>query len=284
MSKTVSCSDCGNTVPPSAERCPHCARPGLFPNVRACEDPEESAELDRRYQSAKAESAARAADSSIKSFETAVADSVAVMARSANELQRLATRDNEIYGTYYKLIEAGLRLPEGSKWDTLRAVADEALFPGYKKEISFAALSLDGIGLANYGDCSIVLRDGMIAHRASVFEENSILFMKHHGIQISAADNLPKGYRGTWGNRGKLCVAKLSGKIGATTQASAYSGILLRQGATSEDDEFVEIHIWGPITVRTIEQVSMTPRAKRSQRVIISAVKERLLKAGVRIA
>jgi hypothetical protein len=283
MSKSASCSDCGNSIPPSAERCPHCARPGLFPNVRAAGEAEESAAVDRRYQLATQDATARGAENSLKNFETAIASSVAVIGRSENDLQRLATSDNEIYATYYKLIEAGLRLPGGDKWDVLRALADDALFPGYKEHIRFAALSLDGIGLSNYGDCSVVLNTDMIAHRASVFEENSILFMKHNRIKLWEADNLPKGHRATWENRGKLCVAKLAGKIEASTQTSAFSGLLLQQGATSEEDEFVEVHIWGPMTVRTIGEVAFKPRAKRAPRAIIKALGEKLVKAGVRI-
>ena len=107
-------------------------------------------------------------------------DSHAVIARPAHEILRLATSQNEIYGTFYNLIGAGLRLPEGGKWDILRGVVDSALFPNYKEDIRFAALSLNGVGLSNYGEYSIMLRTDLIAHRASVFEENSILFMKHH--------------------------------------------------------------------------------------------------------
>jgi hypothetical protein len=107
--------------------------------------------------------------------------------------------------------------------------------------------------------------------------------MKHHRIELWEAHNLPKGHRATWENRGKLCVAKLAGKIEASKQASAFSGLLLQQGATSEEDEFVEVHIWGPMTVRTIGEVAFKPRAKRAQRAIIKALGERLVKFGVRI-
>ena len=54
----------------------------------------------------------------------------------------------------------------------MRVFADDALFPGYKEQIRFAALSLDGKGLSSYGECTLILRDHMIAHRASVLEGN----------------------------------------------------------------------------------------------------------------
>lgn len=279
MSKSLPCEYCKNDIPLLVNTCPHCARPGLFPNVRSAEEVAERAALERRYKLVKSPSASRSA---LDSFEAAVSNSRAVIARSVNELQRLATSNNEIYATYYQLTEAEVRLPRGDKWDFLRSVTDTVLFSDHhKKHIRFAALSLDGNGLSNYGDCSIILRENMIAHRASVFEENSVMFMKHKKIPMSKADRLPKGYRATWGDRAKLCVAKLHKRIDATTLPDEYSALLLRQGANPEEDEFVEVHIYGPMTALTIEQVIISPKIKRKSRAILKALKEGLVKAGV---
>jgi len=284
MSKTRLCPECGNSFPGSEERCPHCARPGLYPNVFTAEDVAEADALERRYQLARQAGMSRGidADAAIENFEIAIATTRAVIARPVAELQRLTTNDNEVYATFYQLLKAGVRLPTGEKWDTLRGVADEALFSGYKEHIRFAALSLDGSGLMNYGKCFIILRTEMIAHRASVFEENSVLFMEHQDIRMKDAHKLPHGYRATWENRAKLCVAKLAAKIDGATLPDAYSGLLLQQGRTSEEDDFVEVHIWGPMTIRTVEEVSLNPREKRAARAITSrASRERLAKFGV---
>jgi hypothetical protein len=286
MAESIPCEYCENDIPLLSNICPHCGRPGLFPNVRSAENDRERAALETRYQAAKSLLSGSGATHSLDDFETAVSGSKAVIARSVIELQRLAESDNEIYATYYQLTEAEIRLPRGDKWDFLRSVTDVALFSDqHKKHIRFAALSLDGNGLFNYGECSIVMRENMIAHRASVFEENSALFMEHHKILMSEADNLPKGYRATWRDRAKLCVAKLYKRIDATTQPDEYSALLLRQGATSEGDEFVEVHIYGPITARTIEQVIISPRIKRRPRdTIIKSVKEKLEKVGANVS
>ncbi|HKQ08540.1 MAG TPA: hypothetical protein VJ464_25690 [Blastocatellia bacterium] len=253
--------------------------------MRIAETSAERTALDRHYQAAIRDSAARGATPAVNDFEKAIADSKAVISRSQGELQRLATSDHELYTTYYKLIEAEVRLPKGDNWDKLRAVADSALFPNYKEQIRFAALALDGKGLFNYGECAIVLRTDYIAHRASVFEENSVMFMKHHKISMWKSDKLPLGYRATWDERGKLCVAKLYKSIDAGTRPDEYSTLLLRQGATSEDDQFVEAHIYGPMTIRTVEQVILDPRLKRRQRAtILKALKEKLSQAGVPIS
>lgn len=282
MSKSRLCPECRNSFPGSEERCPHCARPALYPNVFTAEDAAEVDALRQRHQLARQDGLARGADAAIENFEAAIANTRAVIARPVNELQRLTTSDNEVYATFYQLLKAKVKLPTGEKWDALRGVADEALFSGYKEQIRFAALSLDGVGLMNYGKCFIILRTEMIAHRASVFEENSVLFMDHQNIMMRDADKLPHGYRATWENRDRLCVAKLAAKIDAATLPDAYSGLLLRQGTTSEEDDFVEVHIWGPLTIRTIEEVSLNPHEKRATRAITSrANRERLAKFGV---
>ncbi len=282
MPLSVTCSFCRNEVPQPSSCCPHCGRPGLFWNVVAAEATDERAALERRYQAARRDATARKAGGPLQGFESAVTGSRAVISRSRSEALRLATSTRQLYATYYQLIEAGVRLPDGDDWDIVRELADTLLFPHYKQEMRFGALSLDGRGLPNYGECSIVLRDDLIGDRTSVFEENSALFMERHKIKISRKPNLPKGYRATWAERAKLGVAKLHGRIDSTTTPDKYSQILLKPGATSEDDDFIEVHIFGPMTVLTMERVIVM--AKPSKRAtIIRAIKSKLAKHNVKV-
>lgn len=281
MPLSISCPECKHEIPQPAERCPHCGRPGVFWNVIAAEDPAERAALERRYKAAKANAVSRNADRNLQDFENAVAGSKAVIARSEIEVHRLASSNRQLYATFYELTESGISLPAGDGWDMLRELADTVLFAKSKKHIRFGALSLDGVGLPNYGPCSLVLREEMIFHRSSVFEENSAVFMERRKIKISREPNVPKGYKAPWGERGKLCVAKLAGKIDSKTAFDKYSGILLKQGATSEDDEFVEVHIWGPMTVLTMEQVIVTSPKRNQRATILKAIKFKLAKHGV---
>ena len=239
--------------------------------------------MDKRYRESVQSAVSRGCEEVAKDFESALSESEAVIARSLLEADRLASSDKQLYATYYQLIEAGVRLPSGEKWDNLRGVADEALFPGYKKHVRFAALSLDGMGLSSYGECFLVLRDDMIAHRASVFEENSIMFMERHNIPISQTHKLPAGYRATWAERAKLCVSKLADKLGPNTSKGVFPRILLKEGGTSGDDSFVEVHIWGPMTCRTVKRVTVNQPKRRADRVILRALSEKLAKAGVTI-
>ncbi len=148
-----------------------------------------------------------------------------------------------------------MRLPDASHWDPMRRIAEEALFPGYKEEIRFAALTLDDRGPPSYGSCFITLRTPMIAHRATVFEENNVLFFKQRDLPFSKLADLPKGFRATWDDRGKLCLAKLGGALQPATTEADFPRLLLRPGKTTADDDFVEVHVWGPITIRTIEKI-----------------------------
>lgn len=182
MPQTRACDYCGHDYHFSKHLCPHCARPANYPNVFAAEDPDEVTALRHRYQAAKLAAQSRGTETlrAVENFEAELSDARAVIARPAGEFQRLSTSDREGYATYYDLTEAEVRFPSGDKWDTLRPLADEALFPEFRKEIRFAALTLDGAGLPRFGECFLVLRTEMIAHRASVFEENSVLFFSKH--------------------------------------------------------------------------------------------------------
>jgi hypothetical protein len=245
--------------------------------------PDERAALTRRYDKAKKDARDRNVDAVLQDFENAVAGSKSVISRYYSEVLRLASSPTQVYGTFYQLVDAGIRLPEGNQWDILRELADTILFPGYKKEIRFGALSLDGQGLPNWGDCSIVLREHMIAERTSVFEENSALFVERHKIKISRAPKLPKGYRAIWQERGRLAVAKLGVRIDSATTPDKYSRILLDPGAASEADDFIEVHIFGPMTVLTMEQVIVIAPQPSKRATIRRAIKSKLEKHKVRV-
>jgi hypothetical protein len=266
-----------------AERCPHCGISGRFPNVLLAQQPEEFDALTSRYQLASEEAAKNGTEGVLRDFEKAIQNTQAVINRSAIDLYRLVQSDNQLYATYYQQIEAGIFIPEGSKWDKIRRVVDSALYENQINNIRFALLSLDGVGLSHYGECSIVLRTEMISHRASIFEENSIIFFERHGILVIDVDKLPVGYRSTWDERSKLCIAKLAKKLSCSTQPSDYVSVLLKEGLRSENDEFVEVHIWGPLTVRTIERVHILPKRKKASQVISKAIKEKLIKFGATV-
>ena len=284
--EVTQCAECGNDFPISEIHCPHCGRPSLFPNVVAAGLDVERQALQARYDAAKKEAANRGAAGTVERFERVCEQSVAVIARSLDEAFRLASSDLELYATYYQLqtLRVPRGLPEGPgepNWDKIRAVADEAQFGKEKQEIRFAALSLDRVGLASYGECTLVLRDEMIAHRASAVEENSLVFMERHDVKVWGAADLPHGYRATWPERARLCVAKLGKKLAAGTKPADFATILLKKGATSLEDEFVEVHIFGPMTVRTLAKVILHKRPRRPGKAKLKALREKMARWNV---
>jgi len=249
------CKDCGLPVPLGRSDCPHCGRPSLFPNVQAAELDGEQSALAARYRAAIEDAESRGCGEVLRAFESAAGAAQAVLTRPFADVERLASSDRQLQPTYYQLLEAEARLPYGDRWDKLRRLADAALFPGYEKDIRFAALSLDGTGLPSYGECSLVLREDMIAHRASVFDENSALLMERW------AYNPPMGLRAVWQARALLCVAKLAGELRPDTQEEEFAKLLLSPGTDPENDCFVEVHIWGSMSGWTLERVVFTPAA-----------------------
>jgi hypothetical protein len=150
------------------------------------------------------------------------------------------------------------------------------LFPGYKEHIRFAALSLDGVGLADFGDCFLVLKEDMIAHRATAFEENSASFLEYHRYQE------PEGSRATWAERSKLCTAKNEGDLKPGMPVSEFPAVLMRQKTATKESRFVEVHIYGSMSLRAVETVILKKKGSRPyKKSFMLELRDRLVKMGV---
>ena len=267
----LQCEKCDNEYYYALERCPHCAHPGNYSNVLIAADSAERDTVVKRYESALRGADSRGCRPTFEDFASWLRNSRAVVARSFADIDRLAARDNSVQATFYDLIDAGLALPDGSSWESLRRPADEILFPNYRARIRFGALSGDGIGVINYGHFWMTMRDSLIEHRASVFDQNSVTLVTEilASKRLEVAPESLKGHRAIWPDRATLAAAQLSHAITPSTLSDDFPRILLMQGATTADDKFIEVNIWGPITVRTIESVGyrwslvsrMTPRS-----------------------
>ena len=137
-------------------------------------------------------------------------------------------------------------------------------------------LSLNDRGPATFGHFIIVLRESLIASRSTVFERNSVVFFQKLA-DTKVGDAPPPGYRAVWAHRSRLAMAKHYGQIVPTTVVGDYSSILVRAGSKPEDDEFIEVHIYGPIHRRAIEKV-VCPPAPRGKKYPIYKDLERKLK------
>jgi hypothetical protein len=274
-------------VPEDWTHCPHCGQFQRFPNVNVCERASETEALQNRYQSAVDSAAQRKYQEVVAVFELAVDSSRAVMNCTVEKLLPLVTNLTDIYATFYQLEMLRARRSRTSviNWNTARPKAEiEITGSGrHPDALHYACLSLDGIGLSIYGELAVELRPNMIGHRSSIFQENTAVFFETH------RSNDAIGLRSTWPQRGKLSVAKLAGEFDAATTPADFPKLLLREGTTSLDDIFVEVQIFGPMTLYTFAEVRLQGGTKTassrkksaSTKAHLSAFRDKLSQANV---
>ncbi len=259
------CQKCGAAVPLTLRECPVCHRESGFPNVKVAGSSKEAAALSIRYNDALASAKARNVIAEVHAFESAVAtSSKAVMNRSLGALSNWLNGDSPMFYSFYHQVNYLGRTPAETDWDQQRGAAEAAINPIYYQELNYAALTLDGRGMDYYGPYAVTVRSLIIDERASVFEQNSFYFCKTHHVLAGQAP--PPGYRATWGDRGRLAVAKLQPTIAPGCGADGFAGILMEPRHNASDCDFVEVHIFGPINRLGIERIvgpEPTTRADR---------------------
>ena len=280
-SDQVICPHCRNSVPYHANSCPVCGTDVGYPNVRAAETPQEREALDRRYVDARTDASARHSALVLDMFEGAVFRSKAVLCRNWGVVNTLVSDDNELYATFHQRVWGESLLPSLNRFDQARAAVDAMFFPQYFEHIRFAALSLDDRGPGAYGACSIVLKELTISKRASVFEENTFLFCQKRGLVVGSQP--PCGYRASWRERHRLAVAKLHRNLNATTRPDAFARILLMQTADTGKDDFIEVHIYGPLHRKSIERIIGPPPNSEEDEILVRSIRRKLAEVGAAI-
>ncbi|MBF0183864.1 MAG: hypothetical protein HQM06_05675 [Magnetococcales bacterium] len=185
--------------------------------------------------------------------------SKACINRSVPELS-LALHENRALGRYYKEVQAGRRLLDDDPWTRLRAQADQYFFHGFHEEIHFAALTLNDSGMSSYGSCCLLLKEALIDERASLFRENTGLYFREH--QPSEKNPVTPGWRAVWAERGMLAACKLQEQLTTTTASSDFADLLIQfSPEDAELDDFLEVHIYGSLTIKTVQQVVISPQS-----------------------
>lgn len=239
------CRDCKQGIPSEARHCHHCGRPALFPNVEQAEAGDQVRALGVRYRAQVSRARREGRLASLRSFERSLKKAAASKALPASEISRLVAKETAIGATYYQQLAGICRLPDENEWDKLRRIADAVFFGSNASDINFAALSINDRWLTNYGDGAIFFRQKMIAHRATLFEENIVLWHK----KAPAARTIPKGYSATWRERARLAIAKLGERVDAVARTD---DLLLRSGLDTSGDSFIEVHICGTYSARSV--------------------------------
>ena len=134
--------------------------------------------MAKRLATAEREANANGASDELKYFRRAVRKSHAVRARSLDEVYRLVKGDDQLTATFHDLKGAGMLRPRDNEIEKARQSSEPLVFPNYNEKIVFAVLTLDDGGLFAYGNCCMVFQENKIANRATVFEENCVLFCR----------------------------------------------------------------------------------------------------------
>lgn len=279
--KTRVCRDCGFEMGISRRSCPHCGRPSLFPNVDLANESVERDKLTLAYQAAIDSCVAKGTDGVVRDFEDACKDTKAVFALRVQKLYRELASISDIFETYYDLERLKNRTEDtsGLDWAKLRPQAEIELLGDHHNldQLHYACLSIDSAALKSYGDCIVTLSPEMTAHRISCFEGNTAVI--YHEKRTF------EGFtRSDWHNRHEICVAVFAHDLLLGSTRADFPTILVQSGKTSLEDRFVEVHVFGPMTVRTFECVQID-RSKYSTReaLLADALVDKLNANGVRV-
>lgn len=262
-------AECTWNLSESEETCPNCGAYAGPPNVRVATTLEELEALEKRYQSALGSAIKEGAAEILAKFEAAVKESVAVVACDLPLLLRLLTEQQYLYNNFHNAVNIFVQ-PDESYYK--RQIVEAYLFPGYEKKIIYAALSLDGRGLTNYGrkhtndhPYFIELSDYAVKIRSTVMEENSYIFAKKHmNVKELNFKPVPLGFRTVWRDRHRLAVAKLADRFTSNTTPADFPHLLLINGSNRETDDFIEILMYGTFSGEAIRKVS-GPRRREAQ-------------------
>lgn len=239
------CPNCKNRVQINFEKCPSCFVFLWYPNVKKAKLPEHKDALEKRYWDALDRCTVSGAENKAKEFEAEMKNSFAVITMDESLFLQFLRKDNKLYTNHTIQLEnseISLKKPEQEEE---RSSVEAKLFSRYARKIRYVALSLDGIGLSYYGKVTVKLKSTYISHRASLIEDDSMVFMDKHKVFISG--KIPEGYIVEWGDREKLAVAKLADKISEKTRKEDFPKILLEDRGGNFNDRFIEVHIYGTI-------------------------------------
>lgn len=275
----MKCLNCLEEVPEHVRSCVVCGRDVGYPNVRAADRTEEVKALELRINEAEENADSLGYKSILENFRDAVAQSAAVVCCPLGKLSELVSSDNKLYQTFYQAVGSEARLPEDNEWDKIREPVDSLLFPHYHADIRCGSLTIDRTGISGYGGYGMVLKEAAIKDRATVFEENAILFVKRH--RIVPGDPIPKGYRAPWMKRGLLAIAKLGKRLTPKTTKTEFAKLL--SSSDNRDADCIEVHIHGPLHRRAIEHLSGNEPRRREDRVVLKSVIKKLKDIGATV-
>ncbi len=232
------------------------------PNVALADLKKPKAALEKRYQDALQRAAQNGNLEQVKAFETLVKSSAkAVVNLDIGVLDGIINGSMRYINTYQlRKIRTITKHPLA---DSRRFMVDGYFFYDFGQSMAFAALSLNEKGIRPYGNCTITLKEGTIAYRASLLEEDSFQFFEKLERQSKKIDRKTlNGYIATWEDKHKLAVAKLADRIQPNDTNNDFAKLLLNDEGGMSDAKFIEIHVFGFFNEAAIESFSYFDEAK----------------------
>lgn len=276
------CSHCNRDVNYNLIACPTCAEPLGHPNVRMAKVAAQKTALEKRYAEACQNATKSSCQDELGNFEQTCRGSFAVINENAKFLDFFLTRPNQLYSTYKKQVDAGLRIPASPEDSSMREAAEAIMFPDFGREITYAALSIDGRGLSSYGPITLRLKESAIGKRATVLKENSYDFVTDQNGRLYKHEDLPKGYMAVWDDRALLCVAKCHEEIKKGQNSDDYGRILLYSEGDRKTDRFLELHIYKSFDINAIKAVhGNSSIGNKSAKKDLRRIQERLKKKKI---
>jgi hypothetical protein len=278
---SVTCKTCGASIPRESRVCLSCQSDAGFPNVRRAEKPDEVAALSERIREIDVSANARNALDVLNEFTDAVGRSNAVMNRRLDDLHTWTMSGSQFFASFHSQIRDGAIAARENGWDEQRTSFENSVNPIYFAKLQVAALCLDDSGMSYYGEYCVRLREKLIANRASVFEENPIIFCRRHAVYSGATP--PVGFRATWPDRSRLARAKLGQKVLSTTVAAEFPAILMSADRDSENCDFIEVHIYEKVGRDAMEAVTGPIPKDGDDRLLWKLIRRKLESLGVNV-
>ncbi|MCB0705839.1 MAG: hypothetical protein KDC34_11040 [Saprospiraceae bacterium] len=268
MLEKIVCPACNSENERNRTICATCTGSLGFPNVNLLKDPYFQVPLDSLFQESLNKAIGLNKKDLIEGFCSALdAAGKAVVNMDLALLTKILS--GEDYLPYHLAVEAGKRPKTTVLNEMKRSTVEAAFYASDGMKIVYASLSLDGIGLINYGSISISLKTNTIATRTSVFSENSyFLYDRFLDAGWRPGNSLcPSGELGTWEERNKIVINKLFDEIIRNNgEVSNFPSILLKNGDGRSEDDFLELHIYNLINQHHIEDITFT----KNKRTILS--------------
>jgi hypothetical protein len=272
------CQFCGGETNAASETCPTCGRSIGAPNVRLAATSEMKGALENRYIEAMARARARGAEDQAQELEHVALSTSAVISMSLSGFREFLEKESALYSTYQMQVRSSIRQASAPEDDRMRLAVDATVHGSYGERITYAALSADGLGVASYGVVSMQLRDIAVSERATVLESNSWNFVQSRNL---FGKLLPPGFLSVWSERHKLVCAKLADMITPATLSSDLVSLILTQAPKSQDEEFLEVHIYGTFNSASLESVSGSSKSTKPLEIaMFSWVKDKLAAVG----